>query len=63
MEGNTYSFLETERLLRLGAEADGRATEETLMILNHKAAIEMLVEDADVNTETPLTLVTYEENP
>ena len=23
----------------------------------------MLVEDADVNTETPLTLVTYEENP
>jgi fido (protein-threonine AMPylation protein) len=44
LEGNTYSFLETERLLRLGVGADGRATEETLMILNHKAAIELLAE-------------------
>jgi len=47
LEGNTYSFLETERLLRLGAEADGRATEETLMILNHKAAIEMLADQPE----------------
>jgi len=47
LEGNTYSFLETERLLRLGAGADGRATEETLMILNHKAAIELLADQPE----------------
>ncbi len=47
LEGNTYSLLETERLLRLGAEADGRAAEETLMILNHKAAIELLAEQPE----------------
>ncbi|HLP08994.1 MAG TPA: Fic family protein [Opitutaceae bacterium] len=47
LEGNTYSFLETERLLRLSIEADGRATEETLMILNHKAAIELLADQPE----------------
>ncbi len=47
LEGNTYSLLETERLLKLGVDADGRETEETQMILNHKAAIEMLAEQAD----------------
>jgi Fic family protein len=46
LEGNTYTLLETQRLLELGEDADGRATEEAQMILNHKAAIEMLVEDA-----------------
>jgi len=46
LEGNTYSLLETQRLLELGEGADGRAARETQMILNHKAAIEMLAEDA-----------------
>ncbi|MCW1887264.1 Fic family protein [Luteolibacter flavescens] len=46
LEGNTYTLLETQRLLELGEDADGRATEEAQMILNHKAAIEMLIEDA-----------------
>jgi Fic family protein len=46
LEGNTYTLLETQRLLELGEDADGRGTEEAQMILNHKAAIEMLVEDA-----------------
>jgi len=46
LEGNTYSLLETERLLELGEGSDGRGVEETQMILNHKAAIEMLAEDA-----------------
>lgn len=47
LEGNTYSILETERLLELGEAADGKDARETQMILNHKAAIELLVEQAD----------------
>ncbi len=47
LEGNTYSLLETQRLLEKGEDAEGKATEETQMILNHKAAIEMLADQAD----------------
>ena len=47
LEGNTYSLLETERLLELGETAEGKDAREAQMILNHKAAIEMLVEQAD----------------
>ncbi|NPU90536.1 MAG: Fic family protein [Gammaproteobacteria bacterium] len=47
LEGNTYSLLETERLLQAGAAAEGRNALETQMILNHKAAIELLVEQVD----------------
>lgn len=47
LEGNTYSLLETERLLQLGESAVGKDAREAQMILNHKAAIEILVEQAD----------------
>jgi len=47
LEGNTYSLLETERLLELGEAAEGKDALEAQMILNHKAAIELLVEQAD----------------
>jgi len=46
LEGNTYSLLETERLLQLGEGAEGKDALESQMILNHKAAIELLVEQA-----------------
>ena len=46
LEGNTYSLLETERLLELGESAQGKTVQDAQMILNHKAAIEMLVEEA-----------------
>lgn len=46
LEGNTYSLLDTERLLKLGEAADGKDIRETQMILNHKAAIELLVEQS-----------------
>ncbi|NTW88451.1 MAG: Fic family protein [Desulfobulbaceae bacterium] len=46
LEGNTYSLLETERLLSFGEEATGKDAIETQMILNHKQAIEFLVESA-----------------
>ncbi len=44
LEGNTYSLLETDRLLNLGETAEGKNAFEAQEILNHKAAIEMLVE-------------------
>ncbi len=47
LEGNTYSLLDTKRLLEFGQEARGRAQLETQMILNHKDAIEFLVNAAD----------------
>lgn len=46
LEGNTYSLLETQRLIEAGENTEGKAAEETQMILNHKAAIELLVEQA-----------------
>jgi hypothetical protein len=46
LEGNTYSLLETERLLELGESAVGKDAKEAQMILNHKAAIELLVDQA-----------------
>ena len=47
LEGNTYSLLDTKRLIELGEEAAGRAHLEAQMILNHKDAIEFLVSAAD----------------
>ena len=47
LEGNTYSLLETERLISFGQAAEGKDALETQMILNHKQAIEFLVESAE----------------
>ncbi|CAM5785585.1 Fic family protein [Castellaniella caeni] len=47
LEGNTYSRLDTQNLIEFGQVAQGKDAFETQMILNHKAAIEMLVESAD----------------
>jgi hypothetical protein len=46
LEGNTYSLLDTERLLAQGQEAPGKSEAEAQMILNHKDAIEFLVSGA-----------------
>ena len=46
LEGNTYSLLDTTRLLEIGEEAEGKQRLEAQMILNHKEAIEFLVDDA-----------------
>ncbi|MGL4540705.1 MAG: Fic family protein [Candidatus Rhabdochlamydia sp.] len=59
LEGNTYSLLETERLLELGEAAEGKDRRETQMILNHKAAIEFLLEsagDVGINRYTVLNI-------
>jgi Fic family protein len=49
MEGNTYNILDTERLIRFGEEAAGKERKEAVMILNHKDAIQYVVENiADI---------------
>jgi len=47
LEGNTYTRLDTQRLIEQGEAAAGRDARETQMILNHKRAIEYLVDGAD----------------
>ena len=46
LEGNTYSRLDTVALIEQGKAARGKAAVETQMILNHKTAIELLVDSA-----------------
>jgi len=46
LEGNTYSLIDTKRLLIEGATAEGKLDEEKIMILNHKEAIRYLVENS-----------------
>lgn len=46
LEGNTYSLLDTKRLIDLGQQAEGKDQIEAQMILNHKDAIEFLVSEA-----------------
>ncbi|MGK2873803.1 MAG: Fic family protein [Alphaproteobacteria bacterium] len=59
LEGNTYSLLETERLLQLGEVAEGKNVQEAQMILNHKDAIEFITEaenQINFNRRTVLNL-------
>ena len=57
LEGNTYSRLDTERLIAQGQVADGKDALETQMILNHKEAIEYLVHDPERASLTPDTVI------
>lgn len=59
LEGNTYSRLDTERLIEFGQAAEGKDALETQMILNHKDAIQYLVSDpahASLSTGTVIAL-------
>ena len=47
IEGNTYSLLETERLLRESKTADGKTKEEAVMLLNHKDALRFILNNPD----------------
>lgn len=61
LEGNTYSFLDTERLILWGDTPPNKNLAETQMILNHKAAIEFLIHSAKeigINRYTILNLHT-----
>jgi len=47
IEGNTYSLLETERLLKELQQAKGKTQEEALMLLNHKEALKFILQEKD----------------
>lgn len=50
LEGNTYSLLETKRLIELGENASGKNAADAQMILNHKDAIEYMTESTNETT-------------
>jgi len=43
IEGNTYSLIDTEILIKENKEAEGHKKEEAVMILNHKKALEYII--------------------
>ncbi len=47
IEGNTYSLLETEELIKNKKEAKGHDKSESIMILNHKSAFDTILEKRD----------------
>jgi hypothetical protein len=47
LEGNTYTRLDTQNLIEHGQAAEGKDRREAQMILNHKDAIELLVEQVE----------------
>lgn len=59
IEGNTYSLLETERLLKEKQTAAGKTKDEAVMLLNHKDAIDFIV--AHENYLHPLRLSAIED--
>lgn len=47
IEGNTYTLLETERLLKERETASGKTKEEAVMLLNHKDALDLITAHND----------------
>ena len=58
IEGNTYSLLETEQLLKEKVTASGKTKDEAVMLLNHKAALDFIVSQPDYIN--PLTVSVIE---
>jgi Fic family protein len=59
IEGNTYSLLETERLLKDKETAAGKTKDEAVMLLNHKEALDFILEHSDYLT--PLSIAKIED--
>lgn len=59
IEGNTYSLLETERLLKEKETAEGKVKDDATMLLNHKDALDFIIEDPAY--VTPLTISRIED--
>lgn len=59
IEGNTYTLLETERLLKEKETASGKTKEEAIMLLNHKEAIDFIIENPEYLA--PLTISKIED--
>ena len=59
IEGNTYTLLETERLLKQKETASGKTKEEAVMLLNHKEALDFIIEQPQYLV--PLSLAKIED--
>ena len=59
IEGNTYSLLETEQLLREKQTASGKTKDEATMLLNHKDALDFILSNKDY--VKPLTISRIED--
>lgn len=59
IEGNTYSLLETERLLKEKETASGKPKDDATMLLNHKEAIDFIIEHPQY--VSPLTVAAIED--
>ena len=59
IEGNTYSLLETEQLLREKQTASGKTKDEATMLFNHKDALDFILSNKDY--VKPLTISRIED--
>ncbi len=58
IEGNTYSLLDTEALIKQQIEAQGHSKKEAKMILNHKQAFDLILKNKDEFKTISLTQIT-----
>ncbi|HHH49459.1 MAG TPA: Fic family protein [Saprospiraceae bacterium] len=59
IEGNTYSLLETERLLKEKETAEGKAKDDAIMLLNHKQALDFIINEP--NYINPISIARIED--
>lgn len=57
IEGNTYTLLDTERLLKDNVSAKGKSKAETQMIINHKKALDYLIDKPEHYKELSLAKI------
>ncbi|MFZ2975300.1 MAG: Fic family protein [Candidatus Moraniibacteriota bacterium] len=57
IEGNTYSLIETEILITENQEASGHTKSETQMILNHKKALDYIINNPKIFKELTLSKI------
>ncbi|MFA6270529.1 MAG: Fic family protein [Candidatus Paceibacterota bacterium] len=62
IEGNTYSLLDTETLIKQKVEAEGHPKEEAVMILNHKTAFETILTNKNDYKSITLSQITQLHN-
>jgi len=59
IEGNTYTLLETEVLIKYQELAEGKKQEDAIMLLNHKDALDFIIAEPDYLN--PLTIARIED--
>jgi Fic family protein len=62
IEGNTYTLFETETLIKENKSATGKSQFETQMILNHKNAFDIMIENRADFKDISLTTITQLHN-